>query len=289
MRADRVKDGPMRTTSGPRDVAAVVGLLAVALALPARANPRPLPFTYQVESLPQGSGEVEQFVDFVPIRVLSANGNPMWYTATQFQTEIEWGVTDRLELAMYFTFVPNAGDQAVAIPPLPSGNGAKQRARYRLSDPESWPIGAAVYGEVSENEREIELEAKLILQRRLGSLLLVTNLWAERELYFDGRREWVLNPTVGATYEISPRFQPGIEGWMRAEYPDGFSGPRPFNLGPVVYAGPTVMVNLGRVWWTTGAYLRVSDLQRAVAAPAPPAAGDAYGHVWVRTVVGIGF
>jgi hypothetical protein len=76
---------------------------------------------------------------------------------------------------------------------------------------------------------------------------------------------------------------------MRAEYPDGLSGPRPFNLGPHVYAGPTVMLDLGRLWWTTGVYLRVSNLDRAVAAPFPPAPGDAFGRFWVRTVIGLGW
>jgi hypothetical protein len=253
------------------------------------ANPRPLPFTYQSESLAAGSGEIEQYLDFVPIRVLSGDGNPIWYLATQLQTEIEWGVTDRLEVAIYFTFVPNAGDRAVAIPPLPVGNGSKQRARYRLADPQAWPVDVAVYGEIAENEREIELEAKLILQRRIGPLRLIANLWGERELYFDGRREWVLNPTAGATYELTPRLHLGVEGWMRAEYLDGFSGPRPFNLGPHVYGGPAVMINFGRVWCATGAYWRFTDPDRAVTAPAPPVAGDAFGRFWVRTVVGIGF
>ena len=265
-------------------------LSTVALATPARANPRPLPFSYQSESLAAGTGEVEQFLDFSPIRVIDyASGNPIWYNATQFQTEIEWGLTDRLEVALYFTFVPNAGDRVTSVPPLVTGNGSKQRVRYRLADPGAWPIDVAVYGEIAENEREIELEAKVILQRRIGRMRVIANLWAERELYFGGLREWVLNPTLGATYEFSPRFHLGVESWLRAEYPADVSGPRAFNLGPHVYAGPAFMFDLGRVWWTTGMYVRVTDLDRAVQPPQLPAYGDAYGRVWVRTVVGLGF
>ena len=177
----------------------------------------------------------------------------------------------------------------MAAPPLPEGNGSKQRVRYRLADPGAWPVDVAIYGELAENEREVEIEAKVILQRRIGRLRLITNLWAEREFYFDGTREWVLNPTLGGTYELSPRLHVGLEGWLRSEYPDDFTGPRPFNLGPQIYLGPAFMLNFGRVWWTTGAYLRLNDFDRTVVAPAPPAVGDAYGHVWVRTVVGIGF
>ena len=56
--------------------AAVAGLgmaTLLALAPTARANPRPLPFTYQSESLAKGTGEVEQFIDFVPTEVTNAS------------------------------------------------------------------------------------------------------------------------------------------------------------------------------------------------------------------------
>jgi len=262
-------------------------LVAVAVLVPAaaaRANPRPLPFTYQSETLPKGAGEVEQFIDYMPTRVQLADGTPLWYGTTQFQTEVEYGLTDRVELAIYFTFVPEAATRYSSLPTLIQGNGSKQRVRWRLADPEAWPIDVALYGEVAENEREIELEAKIILQRRIGRLRLITNLWAEREFYFDGRREWVLNPTAGATVELGQgTVHVGVEGWMRAEFLDGFSGPRPFNMGPNVYVGPAVLLNFGPFWWTTAAYLRANDPGRATVV------GDAYGPFWVRSVVGIGF
>jgi hypothetical protein len=278
--------------SRPSAAAALGVLLPLAPAV--RANPRPLPFTYQSESLAQGTAEVEQFLDFVPIRAQNAaTGEPVWYNATQLQTEIEYGLTDKLELALYFTFVPGANpDQVVGVPLLPMGNGSSQRVRYRFADPQAWPVDVAIYGEVTENEREIELEAKIILQRRIRRLRLITNLWAEREMYFSGTREWVLNPTAGATFELSPRFHVGLEGWMRAEYPDGLVGPRAFNLGPHVFVGPTFMMNLGPVWWATGAYARVTDPSHPVQAKDSCdtcRASDAYGRVWIRTVVGIGF
>jgi hypothetical protein len=270
-----------------RAAAAAVAMgLGVALATTgtARANPRPLPFTYQSESLPQGSGEIEQFVDFVPTKVLNgSSGSPQSFLATQFQTEVEYGLTDRLELAIYFTFVPAySADLYRSTPTMIEGNGSKQRVRYRLADPEAWPVDVALYGEIAENEREIELEAKIILQRRIGALRLITNLWAEREFYFDGGREWVLNPTLGATYEVSPKISLGAEGWMHVEYRDGEST-RVFGQGPHVYVGPAVMLNLGKVWWTTGAYLRTTNWPRDVEP------GDTFGRFWVRTVVGIGF
>jgi hypothetical protein len=249
----------------------------------ARANPRPLPFTYQSETLPKGAVEVEQFVDFVPTRVDNLAGQAQPFLATQFQTEFEVGLTDRLELGLYVSFQPQPDSSNMNVPVLESGNGAKQRLRYRLADAEAWPVDVAVYGEVAENEREVELEGKIILQRRVGPVRFITNLWAERELYFAGQREWVLNPTLGVTAELSPRYHLGAESWMRAEYQDGQKGARGFNQGPHVYVGPAFMMNFGRLWWSNGVYLRVTDIDRATQT------ADAYGRFWVRTIVGLSF
>jgi hypothetical protein len=269
------------------EAGALALLVVSAAAATARANPRPLPFTYQSETLPQGAVEVEQFVDLVPVRaapVVGSNAAEIWFLASEFQTEFEVGLTDRLELGLYVSFVPQPNaDYANQVPTLLSGNGIKQRLRWRLADPDAWPVDVALYGEVTENEREIELEAKVILQRRLGRVRVITNLWAEHEFYFDGRREWVLNPTLGATAELSPRYHVGLEGWLRSEYQVGATGPRAFNLGPHVYAGPAFLVNFGKLWWSTGAYLRLTDLDRPVHIP------DAYGHLWFRTIVGLSF
>src|SRR3954468_16463874 len=87
-------------------VCAAAGIFAAAR--PARGNPRPLPFTYIYETLPAGESELEQYVDFTPVRATStASPTPIWYGASQFQTEFEYGLTDRLELGIYFTFVPS--------------------------------------------------------------------------------------------------------------------------------------------------------------------------------------
>ena len=93
----------------------------------------------------------------------------------------------------------------------------------------------------------------------------------------------MLHPTLGATYELNPRFHLGAEAWMHAEYEDGWTGPRPFAAGPHVYVGPALMINLGKLWWTTGVYLRATDTDRSAQV------ADTYGPLWIRTVVGIGY
>ena len=260
-------------------IATVALALSTLLASNANANPRPLPFTYIYETLSEGDAEIEQYVDMTPVRAYSASGNRTWFAASQYQTEFEYGITDRLELGLYVTFVPS--DSAYSLTPtLPEGNGVKQRLRYRLGETGQWPLDIALYGELSENQREVEVEAKIILQRHIGRLRVVANAWAEREFYFNGNREWVLNPTAGAVFEITPSVQPGIEYWMRAEYPDG-SAPRVFNLGPNHFLGPTILLQFGKLWWSNGVYVRLNDYGRTVAV------GDNFGNIWLRSVIGI--
>jgi hypothetical protein len=256
--------------------------LALGFASAARANPRPLPMTYQAETSAQGEWEIEQYVDLVPLEALSVTtGAPTDYLGMQLQTEIEYGLTSRLELGLYVTLAPTPGEGFQSTARLPVGNGFKQRLRYRLSDPGAWPVDVALYGELVETQTEFEIEAKIILQRRFGPARAIVNLSAERELYYAGRREWVLNPSGGVSVELSPRWHVGAEGWMWAEHPSPGSGPRPFDLGPHVYAGPAVLISLDRFWWSAGVYLRTTDHGHDLAP------GEAFGPVWVRSVFAV--
>jgi hypothetical protein len=200
----------------------------------------------------------------------------------QFQTEVEYGLSNRLELGMYVTIVPSPAG-FIQTPTLTEGNGIKQRLRWRLADAGDWPVDVALYAEVAETLTEVELEWKLILDRRFGRLRLLANAWFEYELYYTGRREWVFNPTAGVTYEVTPNIAPGIEYWMRAELRSDAPNTPSFNAGPHHYLGPTLRASFGNFFVTAGIYARLSDLGRAVTPT------DSYGPVWVRTLVGFGF
>jgi len=249
----------------------------------ASANPRPLPFTYQHEQIASGAAELEQYVDLTPGRAREASSPAArWYGLSQFATEFEYGLTDRLELGLYVTYAPAASSGFDEIPRAPDGNGMKQRLRFKLAETGEWPIDVSLYGEAVENERELELEAKVILQRRLGLARVIANLSGEREFYYDGKHDIVLNPSAGLTFELSPTIQPGIEWWMRAEYPEeNPPSPRPFTLGPHHYLGPTLLLQFGALWWTTGIYVRLSDTSHTLQI------GEGFGGIWARSVLGI--
>ena len=273
----------MRTLRTLATGLSVVGL-TLSLTSIASANPRPLPFTYQHEQLGKGEVELEQFVDYTPTRALAVpSGDLAWYGLTSFTTEVEVGLTDRLELGLYLTLAPAAPQDFTSTPRPMNGNGLKQRLRYQLAPTGEWPVDVSVYGEIAENEREIELEAKVIVQRRIGIARVIANLSAEREFYLNGEREIVLNPSAGLTFEPSATIQPGLEYWLHAEFEEEeVEHPVPFGLKPHSYLGPTLLLQFGRVWWTNGFYFRVSNLNHTLEE------GEAWGNVWLRSVIGIG-
>jgi len=267
-------------------------VLVLSASRSARATPRPLPFTYTTETLGQGELEVEQFADLTPVKGLDSNNNPTWYLGTQFQTEFEYGITDRLELGLYVVYVPTPAT-FLEVPEMTEVTGVKERLRYVFADPGAWPLDVGVYGEIVEGQTEVELEAKVLLQRRVGKLRIDTNLWAEYELNLGSpqagvllgvhEKDIVLNPTLGATYEITPAVHLGAEGWMRVEFQDPAVSPRPpLALGPAVYAGPAVLFNFGKLWWSTGIYARVSQVDHVMLAGT-----ESYGPVWMRTIIGL--
>jgi hypothetical protein len=263
----------------------------LAMAEDASATPRPLPYTYNYETLGEGELEVEQFVDLTPVRVLPANNSvPYFVLASQFQTEFEYGITNRLELGVYLTFAPNPPGAALDPNPiLTEGNGVKERLRLRLFDEGVLPIDLGLYGELTENDHEFEIEAKILLQRRFGNLRIAANVVGEHEWYYASpQQDWIFDPSAGITYQVTPVFHPGIDSWMWIEHTNLYNysapGPLPLNLRPNVYVGPAILLDFGKFWWSTGAYLRVTNFDHTMVP-----GQDSFGAVWFRMMVGISF
>src|SRR5918911_518872 len=86
-----------------------VWLASVALLLgvgPAYGTPRTLPFSYPVETLAPDAFEIEQIVDMTPVKTLDASGEHK-VARTTLTTEFEYGLTPRLEAAIYVQLADN--------------------------------------------------------------------------------------------------------------------------------------------------------------------------------------
>lgn len=255
-------------------VATVLALAALTSA--AAANPKVLPFSYGTSTVPPGDLEMEQFIDIIPVRVARelADGSSEAVTTPRYelQTELELGITDRLEVGFYTMFRQGASAET----PVLRFAGLKQRIRYRVSDPACWPIGVGLYVEVAELHDELEFEQKILLDKRVGALTLQANLWIEQEWYWIANEtKYLYNPVVGAAYELNPSITVGTEYWVRGRFdsPADVAGH---------FLGPTVMMQKGEYWMSVGAYARLDKLGEAVSV------GESYGKAYVRVIFGIG-
>lgn len=219
--------------------------------------------------------EVEQFVDFVPVRVSRegvAGTDAVTSARLDLQTELELGLTDHLEAGFYFVFRQAPGS---TVQPL-NFKGIKQRLRYRFAEAGDWPLDTGVYFELGQFHDELEVEEKILLEKRLGSLRLAANLWLEHEYLFQ-TPEWkhIYNPTLAFGYELSPAIALGGEYWLHGRFGEPF---RASNH----YLGPTARLSKGEYWLTTGVYTKVDDLGVA------QAVDSQRGRLWIRLLLGIG-
>jgi hypothetical protein len=252
----------------------------------ANATPRTLPFTYPYETLPEGSAEIEQFVDMTWVKI--PHSTDPTDTRTSYgpgfvhNTEFEYGVTDHLEVAAYLTWSQDASPA-----PTLTFEGTKLRARYRFAEEGELPVDVALYLEGAVFHDEYELEEKVILSKRFGNLRVMANLWVEQE--FERANDWnlafIVNPTIGATYQVTPNLHLGAEYWARGELsPDAPPGTVDrFNEQIHHFVGPALSLTFGKFWWSVGAYARLDQLSRG------SEIGDVYGKVWIRTALGLEF
>ena len=190
--------------------------------------------------------------------------------AVDFRHELEYGVTDKLQVSVYLAdwFYENQREH--------SGFAYSDSAIeviYNLTNPVDDPIGISIYGEIKAGDRLVELESKLIAQKNLGPLILAYN--ATLEAVWEGNdlaaREGEFSQALGASYEISPSISAGIELLHEFVFPKWRDGQKIRNL----FVGPNVSYRRGN-WFVT-----VTALAQATDTEDEP-------DLQVRTIFGIG-
>jgi hypothetical protein len=223
--------------------------LPMLVAGPALADRRIFAYTYPYMTLPQGSFEIEHYLD-LGLRgpTVAWDGEPSANAPNDFthptwlhQVELEYGITDRLDFGFYNVFQQEpAGDLKF--------EGAKVRSRYRFGDPGLHVVDPAVYLEFVYFGDEIEIEEKLILSKILGPVELSFNATLEQEAEL-GSKEWeyVFMPSLAVGYHFSPAFAVGLEyvGRMQVAEEDVEYF--------VSYLGPSLSVAGGPFYWTLAA------------------------------------
>jgi hypothetical protein len=228
---------------------AVVSLLGLAIA--AQADDQPFITLYTTDIDTQYEKEVEQSLYWSTQKPHQAfNG---WLS----RTEVEYGITDDLQVSGYFNY---EWDRRSPHPPVGpdatfSATGVSGEVIYRLLNPYFDPIGLAVYFEPTYGDNTRELEGKILLQKnflndrlRLAANVNFEDTW-ERP---DG--QWSKGSAVeffaGAAYNVTPEFS--IGGEFNNE--NGFDGlfghshiaTNAYYLGPTIsYVAPPFVFDLG--------------------------------------------
>jgi hypothetical protein len=212
--------------------AALVPLaLAAVAALPApgAANDRHFTFTYESAVLPPGGRELE-------VWTTPRVGREEFFVRFDQRIEFEVGLTERLMTAFYL----NASATNAEIAPDDREHewefeGVSSEWKLKLSDPVADGVGVALYGEVTGGPTELEAEAKLILDKQVGGMLLAANVVGANEWDYSGpetETEQELELDLGAAWRVRPAFSVGLEIRNHNEVVDGewehsalFAGP----------------------------------------------------------------
>jgi len=217
----------------------------------AQAGGRSFAYNYETTVMPKGEWEYEQHVTWQTHK----HNEDSSYSRFDVRHELEYGVTDRLQAAVYLDWRYKGGRSV-----------EKDRARFRdvaleviyqLTDPEVDAFGSALYGEVKWGDEVFEVEGKLLLQKNIGDWMLVWNgkaaaEWESKD-YDEDKGEF--GQTVGISYRFSDRVSFGIEAIHEWELKSWDAAG-----DHVVYAGPSLSVRMLGGFVTLSPLMQVTDV-----------------------------
>lgn len=216
-----------------RRLASLLVLLAPAFA---GANERHFTYTYESATLPPGHKEIE-------IWSTPRIGRDSYFYRIDQRVEFEVGILDRWQASLYLNGMVQTSEVMPGV--LESETelqGISIENKIKLLDPVADAVGLALYAEVGLGADETELEAKLILDKRLGSVHLAANLVGELELEAEGaagmevemEKDIILEADLGASYFVASNFGIGAELRNRNVLHDGELEYSALFAGPVV-------------------------------------------------------
>ena len=140
----------------------------------ATAGDRRFGYVYESTTAAKGEIEVENWATWKTRRDGSGRANEF-----DFRHEIEYGVTDRLQAAIY------VADWKVSEE-RPIYKATAFELIYNMTNPVTDLLGSALYGEVKLGDQQFKLEGKLLLQKNFGPIVMAYNAGIEAE--WEGER-----------------------------------------------------------------------------------------------------
>jgi hypothetical protein len=211
-------------------------------------------YTYQSLVLNKGQREIEVWNTL-------HSGRYDYYRALKSRIEFEVGLSKRLQTSFYInmeTSTIQVNDYAftdgnvVNNIRLESENeiSFSNEWKYKLSDPVANSVGSALYGELLIGRDEIEIEAKLILDKKIGRTMHALNLVIEPEFESEIKNSKVeqemeleFEADYGFMYNVNPHWNIGFElrDVNKSEEDNGWKY-------SALYGGPGFSFNSDRIW-----------------------------------------
>jgi hypothetical protein len=208
--------------------------LILAFSSTAHADLRSFTETYEFSTVPEGRTAIELW---------HTQGRNTWNADTP-QTfeqivEIEHGITDKWDIAMYSVFEQTSGDAMTAEPFHFSE--LKLETRYKLADRGELPVDTLLYLEGAKHfgESAYDLEGKVILARDFDRLTAAVNAIAEVQFGKDvPETELELGAAAGLTFQVHPKLRIGGEAYGTYEEEE-----------LAVAAGPAISIAAASNFW----------------------------------------
>jgi hypothetical protein len=173
----------------------------------AAANERHFTYTYESATLACGAAELE-------VWATNRVGREDRYNRFDNRLELEVGITDRLLTAFYLNTAAIVADVEGVTEKEFEFSGVSSEWKGKLSDSYADALGSALYGEISYGPEELEIEAKVILDKQAGDFLFATNMIGEMEIEDIGGEnapELIVAVTLGGMYFFDRSVGLGIE------------------------------------------------------------------------------
>ena len=221
--------------------------ISAAIAVNASASERRFTYTYESGVLARGQVELEPRTTF-------RLGKEDYYARIDERVEFEVGLSNRLQTSFYLNMKSVTAKADSSLQTDFEFEGISNEWKLKLRDPVADPFGLALYFEWSASTNAVELETRVIADKRSNNFLFAFNAGVEPEWEFqvesgtdevNAENEITFEFNLAGAYFVHPSTSVGLEVRNHNLYAqDGGYQHSALFAGPVVsYSSPT--------WWAT--------------------------------------